>query len=170
MNWRFYSIFLFYVALTTLRVKICWCHHQHFICQSFTIKHLSCWKDNFDLIWSQDEIDRENHELRPSSPNYRCKFEDESVSSSPVTNLHLLDDIPLKQNQQLWSYHDGVPVHFSIAVGEHLQRTFGQIWVGRCEPVSWPVSLLDLNPLDFFIWGYLKTVMYAISVNDLEDL
>lgn len=34
----------------------------------------------------------------------------------------LLDGIPLNQKQQIWLKHDGSPVHFSIAVTEHLYK------------------------------------------------
>jgi hypothetical protein len=29
---------------------------------------------------------------------------------------------------------------------------------------------MDLIPLDFYLWGHLKTVVYATPVNDAEDL
>lgn len=67
-----------------------------------------------------------------------------------------------------WSFqHDGSPVHSSIAIRGHLHGTFGQRGVGRGGPVSSLAKSPDLNHLDFF-WEYLKTLMYATSVNDLE--
>jgi hypothetical protein len=36
--------------------------------------------------------------------------------------------------------------------------------------VSWPPGLPDLTPLDFYVWGHLKTVVYATPVNYAEDL
>jgi hypothetical protein len=36
--------------------------------------------------------------------------------------------------------------------------------------VSWPPISPDLNPLDFYLWGHLKTVVYATPVNDAGDL
>lgn len=82
----------------------------------------------------------------------------------------LLDDIPLNQRQQMWFQHDGAPAHFSIVVREHLHGTFGRRWVGRGGPVSWPARSPDLNPLDFFLWGYLKALVYSTPVNDLDEL
>jgi hypothetical protein len=36
--------------------------------------------------------------------------------------------------------------------------------------VSWPPRSPDLTPLDFYLWGHLKTVVYATPVNDAEDV
>lgn len=82
----------------------------------------------------------------------------------------LLDDIPLDQRQQMWFQHDGAPAHFSIPVREHLHQTFPHRWIGRGGPVLWPARSPDLNPLDFFLWGYLKTLVYGTPVNSLEEL
>lgn len=82
----------------------------------------------------------------------------------------LLDDIPLRLRQQMWFQHDGAPAHFSVDVREHLHRTFDQRWIGRGGPVSWPARSPDLNPLDFFLWGYLKSLVYARPVNNIDEL
>jgi hypothetical protein len=33
---------------------------------------------------------------------------------------------------------------------------FPDRWLGLDSPASWPARSLDLNPLDFFLWGHLK--------------
>jgi Transposase. len=86
------------------------------------------------------------------------------------TLYEFLEDIPLNQRQQMWFQHDGAPAHFSMAVREHLHQTFPHRWVGRAGPVLWPPRSPDLNPLDFFVWGYLKTLVYGTPVNSLEEL
>lgn len=86
------------------------------------------------------------------------------------TMVDLFDDIPVDQRQQMWFQHDGAPPHYSIAVREHLHEAFPLRWIGRGGPVSWPARSPDLNPLDFFLWGYLKSLVYAIPVNSLEQL
>lgn len=43
------------------------------------------------------------------------------------------------------SQYDGVPMHFSITVWEHLHLTYRQSWAGRGGPVPWPARLPDLN-------------------------
>jgi hypothetical protein len=36
--------------------------------------------------------------------------------------------------------------------------------------VCWPPRSPDLTPFDFYLWGHLKTVVYATPVNNAEDL
>jgi hypothetical protein len=37
-------------------------------------------------------------------------------------------------------------------------------------PASWPARSPDLNPLDFFIWGHLREIVYRDPPTDVEDL
>jgi hypothetical protein len=37
-------------------------------------------------------------------------------------------------------------------------------------PTAWPSPSPDLNPLDFYVWGHLKTLVYAASVDNEEAL
>jgi hypothetical protein len=38
--------------------------------------------------------------------------------------------------------------------------------MGRCGPTAWPPRSPDLNPLDFYLWGHLKTLVNAALVVD----
>lgn len=82
----------------------------------------------------------------------------------------LLEDIPLDIRQHLWFQHDGAPAHFSVDVQEHLNATFGGRWIGRGGPVAWPPRSPDLTPLDFFLWGHMKALVYETPVVSQEDL
>jgi hypothetical protein len=62
--------------------------------------------------------------------------------------------------------HDGAPAHFDRVVKDHLNEQ----WIGRGGPVSWPPRSPALTPIDFYLWGHLKTVVYATPVNAAEDL
>ena len=33
--------------------------------------------------------------------------------------------------------------------------------IGQGGPVPWPARSPDLNPLDFWLWGHLKAMVYA---------
>ncbi|GBL75441.1 hypothetical protein AVEN_63959-1 [Araneus ventricosus] len=37
-------------------------------------------------------------------------------------------------------------------------------------PVAWPPCSPDLNPLDFFFWSHMKSLVYETSVDSAEDL
>jgi hypothetical protein len=40
--------------------------------------------------------------------------------------------------------------------------------LGRVGPTAWSPCSPDLNPLDFYLWGHLKSLMYESSVNNEE--
>ena len=41
---------------------------------------------------------------------------------------------------------------------------------GRGCPIAWPARSPDLNPLDFHLWGHLKSIAYATSIEHAEIL
>ena len=51
---------------------------------------------------------------------------------------NLLEDVPLRQHQQMWFMHDDAPAHFHPSVRRSLNRRYGEWWIGRGEPVPWP--------------------------------
>lgn len=82
----------------------------------------------------------------------------------------LLEHVPLQLRQQLWFMHDGAPAHFSRLAREHLNRTYQNRWIGRGGPQFWPPRSPDLNSLDFYLWGHLKTLVYHTPIMTLEEL
>jgi hypothetical protein len=66
--------------------------------------------------------------------------------------------------------HDGTSPHFLRTVRQHLNQTFGEQWLGHGDPVNWPARFFDINPLDFWLWGPLKTLVYSAPVSDLGVL
>lgn len=36
----------------------------------------------------------------------------------------------------------------------------GGRWLGGGGPVSWSARSPDVNPVDFFLWGHLKDIIY----------
>ncbi|GFT30796.1 uncharacterized protein TNCV_759671 [Trichonephila clavipes] len=39
-----------------------------------------------------------------------------------------------------------------------LKDTFGDRLISRFGPVNWPPRSCDLTPLDYFLWGYVKSM------------
>jgi len=37
-------------------------------------------------------------------------------------------------------------------------------------PLLWPTNLLDLNPVDYSVWGTLQEKVYTTCRTDLDDL
>lgn len=57
--------------------------------------------------------------------------------------------------------HDGAPPHRPIFIQELLNRHFlGFIGFGQDAILNWPPRSPDLNPLDFFLWGFVKDMVY----------
>jgi len=73
-------------------------------------------------------------------------------------------------NFVMWFLHDEAPPHFSLRVRNHLNRHYPERWIGRGSSVSWSPRSSDLTPLDFYLWGYLKNVVYQTPVNNEEDM
>ena len=42
--------------------------------------------------------------------------------------------------------------------------------MGRYGPIRWPARSPDLNPLDFFLWGYCKEIIYRQPPENIEEL
>lgn len=66
--------------------------------------------------------------------------------------------------------HDGCPAHFLRDVRNHLNDVFPNAWVGRGGPIPWPARSPDLTPLDFYVWGRAKELVYASEVSTREVL
>ncbi|XP_076247807.1 uncharacterized protein LOC143187479 [Calliopsis andreniformis] len=82
----------------------------------------------------------------------------------------LMDDIPYEIRQNMFYQHDGAPAHYSQNVRAYLNQAFQDRWIGRGGPVAWPPRSPDMNPLDFFFWGYLKNEVYRQPVETPEQV
>ncbi|GFS97114.1 hypothetical protein TNCV_184621 [Trichonephila clavipes] len=47
---------------------------------------------------------------------------------------------------------------------------FGDRLISRFGPVNWPRRSCDLTPLDYFLWGYVKSLVYANKPQTLDHL
>jgi hypothetical protein len=61
---------------------------------------------------------------------------------------------------------DGAPPHFHREVGKLLNHVLPQRLVGRHWPnenllLLWPPRSPDLTPCDFFLWSYVKDIVYV---------
>ncbi|GFV85672.1 DUF4817 domain-containing protein [Trichonephila clavipes] len=51
-----------------------------------------------------------------------------------------------------------------------LKYTFDDRLISRFGPVNWPPISCDLTPLDYFQWGYVKSLVYADKPETLGHL
>ncbi|GFX10678.1 putative transposable element [Trichonephila clavipes] len=72
--------------------------------------------------------------------------------------------------QELWFQQDGATCHTARATIYLLKDTFGDRLISRFGPVNWPPRSCDLTPLDYFLWGYVKPLVYADKSQTLDHL
>ncbi|GFX12009.1 uncharacterized protein TNCV_2997931 [Trichonephila clavipes] len=51
-----------------------------------------------------------------------------------------------------------------------LKDTFGDRLISHFGSVNWPPRSCDLTPLDYFLWGYVKALVYADKPQTLDHL
>ncbi|GFU12791.1 RNA-directed DNA polymerase from mobile element jockey [Trichonephila clavipes] len=72
--------------------------------------------------------------------------------------------------QELWFQQDGATRHTARATIDLLKDTFGDHLISRFELVNWPPRSCDLTPLDYFLWGYVKSFVYVDKPQTLDHL
>ncbi|GFW42430.1 heat shock 70kDa protein 8 [Trichonephila clavipes] len=72
--------------------------------------------------------------------------------------------------QELWLQQDGATCHTARATIDLLKDTFGDRLISRFGPVNWPPRSCDLTPLGYFLWGYVKPLVYADKPQTLDHL
>ncbi|GFX43881.1 uncharacterized protein TNCV_4111601 [Trichonephila clavipes] len=72
--------------------------------------------------------------------------------------------------QELWFQQDGATCHTARATIDLLKDTFGNRLISRFGPVNWPPRSCDLTPLDYFLGGYVKSLVYADKPQTLDHL
>ncbi|GFX97556.1 transposable element Tcb2 transposase [Trichonephila clavipes] len=80
----------------------------------------------------------------------------------------LLDNVV--QSMELWFQQDGATCHTARATIDLLKDTFGDHLISRFGPVNWLPRSCDLTPLDYFLWGYVKSLVYADKPQTLDHL
>ena len=53
------------------------------------------------------------------------------------------------------------PPHYTQHVREYLNESLPNRWLGHGGPVAWPPRSPDLTPLDYYLWGHMKTLVYV---------
>ncbi|GFT62708.1 transposable element Tc3 transposase [Trichonephila clavipes] len=101
----------------------------------------------------------EGHNVTVNGDRYRAMITNFFI---PELNNH---DV-----QELWFQQDGATCHTARATIDLLKDTFGDRLISRFGPVNWPPRSCDLTPLDYFLWGYVKSLVYADQPQTLDHL
>ncbi|KMQ82698.1 hypothetical protein RF55_22113 [Lasius niger] len=92
----------------------------------------------------------------------------QGLSESDYPPREAFYEIPLNIIHRMWFMHDGAPPHFSREARRYLDERFPGRWIGRAGPIAWPARSPDLNPLDYYLWGHLKSIVYKTSIDNVE--
>ncbi|GFU74941.1 transposable element Tc3 transposase [Trichonephila clavipes] len=101
----------------------------------------------------------EGHNVTVNGDRYRAMITNFFI---PELNNH---DV-----QELWFQQDGATCHTARATIDLLKNTFGHRLISRFGPVNWPPRSCDLTSLDYFLWGYVKSLVYADKPQTLDHL
>jgi len=53
---------------------------------------------------------------------------------------------------------------------EYLNECFPNRWLGHGGHIAWPPRSPDLTPLDYYLWGHMKTFVYETKVRSRAAL
>lgn len=107
-------------------------------------------------------------------------FEDERGHAMTVranNYCNMLADflVPALQELQgntsrMWFQQDGATCHTARVSIELLKNVFPGKLISKRGDIEWPPRSPDLSPCDYFLWGYLKSVVYENNPTNLEQL
>jgi hypothetical protein len=72
--------------------------------------------------------------------------------------------------RRTWFQQDGATCHTANETLALLQQHFPGRLISKRAHVNWPPRSPDLTPPDFFLWGFLKSRVYANNPQTLHDL
>jgi hypothetical protein len=64
--------------------------------------------------------------------------------------------------------HNGALAYRNRAVRDILSNIYHDGWICGGGPTTWPLRSPDLNPLGIYLWGHLKTLIYAVPFDNEE--
>ncbi|GFW71659.1 putative transposable element [Trichonephila clavipes] len=133
------------------------CMSKHrYIKKTDCLMRFMCWWNHWSVLLQKND---EGHNVTVNGDRYRAMITNFFI---PELNNH---DV-----QELWSQQDGATCHTSRATIDLLKDTFGDRLISRFGPVNWPPRSCDLTPLDYFLWGYVKSLVYADKPQTLDHL
>ena len=147
--------------------------------------HVSGLLNRHNLRIRGSENSQDTCELERDSPklNVWCGIIHNKIigpfffAEKSITTQTYLDVTTEQMSPQLEQYQlqvifqqVGAPPYWGLEVRQFLNETFPDRWIERDGPIPWPTRSLDITPLDFFLWGYVKDIIYQTKVRDINDL
>lgn len=104
----------------------------------------------------------------------------DTVTGERYRKLLLEEWLPFANNHQVvtdWYFmQDGAPPHGTNAVFDVLNSAYENRVIAYQYPdrmgsgMDWPPYSPDLNPCDYFLWGYVKDRVYANKITNTDQL
>ena len=69
-----------------------------------------------------------------------------------------------------WFQQDGAPCHTSKLSMACLEEKFPSRLISAKSEFPWPACSPDLNPLDYFLWGHVKSKVFESDPQNTEEL
>jgi len=83
---------------------------------------------------------------------------------------HLLENVDLEITRRIFFQQDGASPYFARIVRRFLDERYPNRWIGREGLIAWPPRSPDLTSIDFYLWGYLKGVVFEEEPTTREDM
>ena len=101
-------------------------------------------------------------------------FDDLTVNQTNYLEMLKSFFIPHLKRIRRWRntcfQQDGAPPHWGLQVRSFLDEQFSGNWIGRSGPISWPARSPDITPLDFYLWGKVKTDVFSRKPQNITQM
>ena len=104
-------------------------------------------------------------------------FEENGITATVTSQRYLamlqnffmpaLDELGI---QDAWFMQDGATPHTARISMDHLRQAFPGRLISKYGDLTWPAWSPDLTPCDFYLWGYLKSIVYRDRPQSLAHL
>jgi hypothetical protein len=78
--------------------------------------------------------------------------------------------VPLATRIAMYSQHEGASSHYTRLVTQHLNNNFLNRWIGHGSTINRPPRPPDLTPLDFCLWGWMRSKVYRKKVDTRHEV
>lgn len=99
----------------------------------------------------------------------------ETVTVTAARYVNMLENLRpeidrLQTRGNIWFQQDGATAHTARISMALLREMFPGRLISRFGDVPWPARSPDLSVPDFFLWGYLKSLVYNTLPRTIEEL
>lgn len=68
----------------------------------------------------------------------------------------------------MYFQQDGAPSHYKGCGWDAFNNNLQQRWIDQGVPIAWPPRSPDLIPSVFFLWGYVKDILYSQKIRNVD--